>query len=847
MDGEHGPTPPAPSEQDMLHARIAALEAAAADDARLIASLRADEASYRLLAEHSTDMISRHTPEGVYLYVSLACQPLLGYDPSELVGRSAYDFYHPDDLAAVRVTTTNVLVSPDVATLSYRFRRRDGTYTWFETTSRTVRDEETGALVEIHCASRDVTERKRAETTLRETEQRYRTVVDSVEEVIFQLDDEGRWTLLNRAWTVMTGFTVEESLGTSYLDHVHPDDRQENLDWYQQLFKHDILRSEVRYLTKDGGYRWVAVLAHLALAEDGTEMGISGTLTDITQRKAADDQIRREAARAEALVRVAARLNTQLELDAVLLAVCEETARSLHVPIVSISLYDRRSEAFYHACDVGLPPEHRARAHQIPRALYNQHARRTGPLVGVLDVQAITGLSNADLYRALDIRTLVGARLLREGKTIGVLHLATTGAVRHFSSHELDLLTGLTDQAVQAITNARLFREAGRRLEHLHALHAIDMTTSASLDVRVTLNVVLDQVIPQLGVDAAAILLLNPHTQVLEYVRGRGFRSSGLLTSRLRLGEDQAGLAALERRLITVPDLSEHHETSSRAQLLAGERFIAYFAVPLIAKGQVKGVLEIFHRSPLNPDSEWRNFLDALATQTAIALDNAALFNDLQRSNTELTLAYDATIEGWSRALELRDQETEGHTLRVTEMAVRLARGLGMSEGDLVHLRRGALLHDIGKMGIPDGILLKAGALMDEEWSIMRRHPVYAHSLLSPIVFLRPALDIPYCHHEKWDGTGYPRGLRAEEIPLAARIFAVVDVWDALRSDRPYREGWPDEKVLAHIQSQAGTHFDPRVVEAFLAMMNAPLATLEEPAVRRVSGPSQITPLARLG
>jgi putative nucleotidyltransferase with HDIG domain len=191
----------------------------------------------------------------------------------------------------------------------------------------------------------------------------------------------------------------------------------------------------------------------------------------------------------------------------------------------------------------------------------------------------------------------------------------------------------------------------------------------------------------------------------------------------------------------------------------------------------------------------------------------------LQEREAELTLAYDTTLEGWARALELRDLETEGHTQRVTELAIRLARAMGVPEAELVHMRRGALLHDIGKMGIPDSILLKPGKLTDEEWQIMRRHPVYVFEMLLPIRYLRPALDIPYCHHEKWDGTGYPRGLRGEEIPLAARIFAVADVWDALRSDRPYRKAWSDEKALKYIREQAGKHFDPRVVEVFLQML----------------------------
>jgi putative nucleotidyltransferase with HDIG domain len=230
-------------------------------------------------------------------------------------------------------------------------------------------------------------------------------------------------------------------------------------------------------------------------------------------------------------------------------------------------------------------------------------------------------------------------------------------------------------------------------------------------------------------------------------------------------------------------------------------------------------VVEVFHRSPLHPDAEWTAFLEALAGQAAIAIDNSGMIQALQQRNAELGEAYEATIEGWSHALDLRDKETEGHTRRVTELSLRLARALSVPEADIVHLRRGALLHDIGKMGVPDRILLKPGPLDEAEWEMMRRHPQYAYEMLLPVHYLRPALDIPYCHHEKWDGSGYPRGLKGEQIPLAARLFAVVDVWDALRSDRPYRPRWSADQVREHIRALSGTHFDPRVADGFLSLV----------------------------
>lgn len=189
----------------------------------------------------------------------------------------------------------------------------------------------------------------------------------------------------------------------------------------------------------------------------------------------------------------------------------------------------------------------------------------------------------------------------------------------------------------------------------------------------------------------------------------------------------------------------------------------------------------------------------------------------LESALLTLQTTYDTTIEGWVHALDLRDKETEGHTRRVTEMTVQLARAIGVSEEALAHYRRGALLHDVGKLGIPDSILHKRGPLTEEEMAILRKHPEYAYQWLSPIEYLRPALDIPYCHHEKWNGSGYPRRLKGEQIPLAARLFAVIDVWDALLSERPYKHAWSPEQAAEYIRSQRNFHFDPQVADVFLA------------------------------
>ncbi len=260
-------------------------------------------------------------------------------------------------------------------------------------------------------------------------------------------------------------------------------------------------------------------------------------------------------------------------------------------------------------------------------------------------------------------------------------------------------------------------------------------------------------------------------------------------------------------------------------------------ALPLRIGVEVIGVLDIQIQEGAAFEEDDIRVLQTLADQIAIAYNNAQLyatvvhFNNqlecqvqarteaLHHANQELVQAYEATLEGWALALELRDQETVGHARRVVQLTERLASHLGIDGEDLVHIRRGALLHDIGKMGVPDSILLKPGPLDAVEWQLMRRHPRYAYDMLSSIPYLRPALQIPYCHHERWDGSGYPRGLAGEAIPLAARLFAVVDVWDALTSNRPYRAAWTHAAARTYLKEQAGKEFDPAVVDAFLNLL----------------------------
>jgi len=828
--------------------------------------------------------------------------------------------------------------------------------------------------------------RREAETALRRSEERFRLLAENAQDIIYRVDfmPDPEFTYISPAVKTITGYepgeiySAEDFIST----WVHPED----IHLVDDLVKPGAFQSEspltMRWRHKNGNYIWMEIRNTPILDSDGNLSALEGIARDITERKEAELEIKSHSARAEALARIASRLNAHLSLQVVLDEICQETARALNVRSVNVVLNQKKQQNT--AC-YGNTQEQCDRCLPITTALMNDLPLNGEPRT--LSRAQLCQITAEEMPVPEELNVLIIAPMTRDRELLGMITVCSYEDGLRFSDHDLKLLKGIADQASQAISNTRLYEETNQRaaqlavlydvglavnstlepaqqlellfnyamdaihadqavffrlmteteelelelstglkvqflsalkktklaardesnpigwvavhravlnlpdviadprfsegeffsgslllvpvihakqvlgvlgvlsesknafdtsdetllsmfanqaavaldnahlfnnavhhLNQLQTLRAIDQTISGTLNLHVVLNFVLSQIMDFLKVDIADILLLDPVTQTLKFAVGRGFRTDALKRTRLRFGEGYAGKAAMERRLIKVPQLDLKIGTSElvRSILLPEENPVSYYAAPLVSKGIVRGVIEVLHRSPLDPNQEWFGFLEAVATQTAIAIDNATMFEDLQRSNMDLVQAYDAAIEGWAKILDIRDEETEGHTLRVTEMTLKIAQRMGIPEADLAHIHRGALLHDIGKIGIPDRVLLKPGPLSDEEWRIMRTHPEIAFRVLTPLSYLRPALDIPYCHHERWDGGGYPRGLKGEQIPLAARIFAVVDVWDALTSDRPYRKAWTKEDALEYIREQSGKHFDPQVVEIFL-------------------------------
>ncbi len=417
--------------------------------------------------------------------------------------------------------------------------------------------------------------------------------------------------------------------------------------------------------------------------------------------------------------------------------------------------------------------------------------------------------------RGLDIPFILVSGSIGEEAAINALHLGASDYILKDRSKRLG-------QSVRRTLNSRRYQQAKeeaeaelkKRLAELEVLYKMSSSLRHLESLDEMLKSLLGQTLAALKAEAGAIWLENRDGKKLYLASAQGWLER-LDDLTFEPGEGLVGSTYLLEQPHTCPEFIRDPNINYKALAIVPSGWGGAL-VPIYSNEDIIGVMAISVALPREITAEEVKLLASIAEMAGIAIHRIRLFEELQAAGEVLASAYDETIKGWAGALELRDQETEGHCERVTSLTMTIARKIGVPEDQIIHIYRGSLLHDIGKMGIPDSILLKPGKLDDKEWELMYKHPSYAYDMLATIEYLRPALDIPYCHHEKWDGTGYPRGLKGKQIPLPARIFAVVDVYDALTSDRPYRKAWSENEALEYVKNESGSHFDPQVVEVFL-------------------------------
>lgn len=666
--------------------------------------------------------------------------------------------------------------------------------------------------VYIQAIVRDITERKLTENTLREAETKHRALIENAPEVIYldNADDFGSNLYISDQIENLIGYTPADFAQNPRLWHkiVHPEDYQHALISITNTLTLGSAVQEYRIIKRDGKEIWVRDTSKPILNENNEIIFIQGFLQDITERKKVEERLKESEERYRTLFEDSPIALLEEDFSGVKIYIDQLKEKG----ITDLQTYFKENPREAQQC------AEMVHVIDVNKVVFNWYQVKNKTELQI----KLNQLMNAEGHKSFikELLALIAggnqyeisiSRLDRKGHP---LHIIISGTVMpNYEETWGRVLISIVDITKRKQAEDNL----AKQLELLRGLRAIDQAIITNHELSTNLNILISEIITQLHVDAASISLFK--NENLQFAVGQGFQTDAQNFTYLNNGSGLTGRTARERHNIYIRNLQEMDYPSTSMRAIKQEGFIAYYGVPLIVKDQLLGVMEIFQRTNLNKDQDWLTFLEMLAGQAAITINSAALFNDLQTSNVNLQLAYDTTLEGWSRALDLRDKETEGHTRRVTELTLQLARKFGFDQKDLIHIKRGSLLHDIGKMGIPDAILLKPDKLNEEEWVIMRKHPVYAYEMLSPIKYLGPALDIPHYHHEWCNGTGYPSGLKGEQIPLSARIFAVVDVWDALTSDRPYRPAWIKEKVKEYLREGIDKQFDQHVVNTFLKML----------------------------
>jgi PAS domain S-box-containing protein len=774
-----------------------------APSARLLSSY------YQLLFEHSRDMILFvRLSDGRILEANRAAEQAYGYTRIELLALTIRDLRSPETQAQIggqmqQASSAGILFET-------WHQRKDGFV--FPVEVNSFGTELDGEKINLSII-RDISARKRTEQALQASEARFRTLIESAP-VAVSMVRNGLRIYANQRYMQMWGYPSDaEIIGQPLTEQIAPEGRPEIIKINQQLERGELAVNELETNGQrpDGSqFPFHAAITRVDLADGPATLGF---FYDISDRMQAEEELKQRLAELEFLSGVSKEVRSAENQPALFGMMLERLHAVLGTRGAALAFPDPDLAGWMIGSAVGewrdaLGTHISTGSGVGPRVAASQHY--------YLSSAALTDPLLSEQERAPGMACLFCIALVTNKRTVGLLYL---GRDTPFLRSDARLVVATLDMVAGAMKRIELDQQTLRQVDRLVALRDIDQAILNRLSMNETLLVLLEKTTRLLNVDAANILLYHPDRQALQACISWGMAPSLLWDEQLQLGESHAGRVALSRRMEWVPDLNMIHDRLTEKVTRTGEKFVSYLAIPLEVKGELKGVLQIFHRSTLTPNRDWMDFLRSLTGQAALAIDHALLRDEQAETLQTLVQAYDKTIEGVSRALDLRDKETGDHSQRLAQLTLALASRLGVKEADLVHLQRGAQLHDIGKMGIPDAILWKPGALTEAEWAVMRQHPLHAARLLSPIEFLRLALDIPYGHHEKWDGSGYPQGLKGEAIPLAARIFAVVDVWDALTHDRPYRKAWTEQAALDFIKAQSGVHFDPKVVEVFLEMM----------------------------
>lgn len=731
-------------------------------------ALRESEARFgNLLQGVSSIAVQGFSPDGTIHLWNRASELLYGYSSSEAVGRNIIDLIIPPELhSQFRMCLENMLKTGVASPATeYLFIRKDGSRVPVISSPAIITSP--FHVPELFCIDIDLTEKRKAEKELAQTQVLFKAIVDNTTSMIWSVDpvEFGLLTwnptyenyfLKNRGITVKTGMRPEE---------LYPPDSGYVDLWYshyQKALKNGSFSTEYKVLSTPD----IVQLNLNTLKENNLVFGISVFGEIITERKRTEERIEQSEKKYRELFKG--------NKDGILIFLPPENG--------TYSPFREVNDA---------AP---AMLGYTPREMLTLTPLDLEPIV--TDEQLASRLHTLDNREIADYQTIFRCK---SGQFIDV-EVSSQRILYDGNPAVMNIIHDITDR---------------RQREHeLQAIAALSSAMRTAPGLKEMLPVIVNEVVNLINCDCATIEIIDPQSGDSTVEAAYGMWEK-LVGQRQKSGTGMNAVISATKKPFLTTNLEKDHRAFYHSWARYG--IIGCVGFPMIAQEKLTGFIWIGRKSEISQNEV--RLISAVTDIAANAIYRSVLHEQTLKNAAELAEAYETTLEGWAQALELRERETAGHCKRVIKLTVALARHFGLTGSDLVNIRRGASLHDIGKMGIPDKILLKKGPLTVREWQVMRKHPVYAFKLLSRIPYLLPALDIPYYHHEKWDGTGYPNGLKGIDIPLPARIFSVIDVWDALSSNRPYRKAWPQEQVIEYLKEQSGKQFDPDVVETFLEML----------------------------
>lgn len=785
-------------------------------------ALKESEARYRQLFTTIQDGIVTVDEDRTITQCNPGFAAMFGYSVEEMVGNNTKFLYATEDIyRSIGEKARSAALTSDgsIEYSNVRLLRKNGQEFIAEINADTLYDSR-GHRVGNVGVFRDVTDRLKAQQALKSSEVRYRSLFKSIRDAILVADQDRNIVQCNPAFTEIFGYTEDEIRGsktvTLYKDPEEFALMGEKINELRAEGKRDGQVVTVTYRRKSGeifpGETGVYTLKDLS----GNPIGAIGLIRDVTDRERRQNE-------QQAIAQVAEALRAAANRDEMPPIILYQLLDLLDAGGAEMVLTNKEQDRLWVELGVGSWHKFTGLELDIKDNIAGQILLSDDPFQAD-DLELVPRFRS--INRIENDRAAAAVSMKAGEVPVGVIWVARSTP---FSDDEVQVLKAIGDMAGNALRRAGLHEETQLRAQQMSAVSVLGQDLAEHLDEFAIYERLVDgvkQLIPGVSNVIISRLDLDSDQFQLAYGEDEGQLIDVGEMRPVRINEqDGSPFSEVMKQHRPVLREKEPDERIETLTPFAGRdvgNVASGLFVPIVSEGKLLGIIQML--SSLNHrfsqlDAE---IMTMVANTAAVALENAELLKETQGAAIELAMAYDTTLEGWAKALELRDKETEGHTRRVSELTVNLAASMQVPAEQLVNARRGALLHDIGKMGIPDSILLKPGKLTEDEWEIMRQHPQMAYDMLKSVDFLLPALTIPLYHHERWDGSGYPEGLRGEAIPLVARIFAVIDVYDALSSNRPYRKAWPPEKVQQYLQEKAGVEFDPAVVEAFFDMMGFP-------------------------